>query len=258
MALPIRSNGQLSAVVCLRLPGGIDREAAELARQIADQIGIGLANARLVEELDALSLSSIRALARTIDTSSPWTSGHSERVAQLGVAIGAAMNLTPHQLDEIHRGGLLHDIGKIGVPKEVLDKPGRLTDEEFDAMKAHPVIGVRILELIRQFEPLLPLVRSHHEKLDGTGYPDGLKGDEIHLYAKILAVADVWDAITSDRPYRDGMPYEKALGVIREGAGNHFDPRCVSAFSVIARDWYQTPVEVGQDFIQSLEAGVLV
>ncbi|MGI9629137.1 MAG: HD-GYP domain-containing protein [Longimicrobiales bacterium] len=190
-------------------------------------------------QLEELYLGTIRALARAIDASSPWTRGHSERVARVSVAIGAELGLMPDELDLIYRGGLLHDVGKIGVAPEILDKAGPLSEEEWAHIRAHPVVGVNILEPVEQLAPVLPMVRSHHEHLDGAGYPDELAGDEIHPYARIMAVADVWDAITSDRPYRQAMSFDQAWDVICMGSGQQFDPMVVDAFERIARTWYR-------------------
>ena len=208
-----------------------------MAGRLVDQIG----------ELQDLHVGTIRALARAIDASSHWTRGHSERVAQLSVAIAGVMGHPQEDLDLIYRGGLLHDVGKIGVPGHVLDKDGKLTDEEFELIKAHPVIGTRILEPVTQLGPLLPMVRSHHERVDGQGYPDGLTGEQMHPFARIMAVADVWDAITSDRPYRDAMPFDRAWEIITLGAGTHFDPPAVAAFEFLAREFYRRPAKAHFD-----------
>ena len=140
------------------------------------------------------------------------------------------MGLTPDELEGLHRGALLHDIGKIGIPVAVLDKPGKLTDEEYDIIKQHPRIGARIVEPIAAYAPVLPMVLQHHEHFNGRGYPDGVAGEELSLGARILAVADVYDALISDRPYRKGMELEKTLSIIKENSGTQFDPNAVEAF----------------------------
>jgi len=190
-----------------------------------------------VERLESFSVGAATALARTIDAKSPWTSGHSERVTSLAVEIGRAMGLSAEDLSILNRGGLLHDIGKLATPPEILDKPGRLTDEELKIMQQHPRDGARILEPIPTFTPLIPIVLQHHERFDGKGYPDGLRGIEIHLLARVLAVADVFDALRSDRPYRAGLPLSNTIDYIGSGAGSHFDPVVVDAFmKVMAAD----------------------
>jgi putative nucleotidyltransferase with HDIG domain len=183
-----------------------------------------------VQELKAFSLGAATALARTIDAKSPWTAGHSERVTALALEIARMLALPADEMVVLHRGGLLHDIGKLATPAEILDKPGRLTPEERARIEQHPRDGVRILEPIADFAPLLPIVLEHHERIDGRGYPDGKSGDDIHRLARVLAVADVYDALVSDRPYRPGLPVAAAVDLVRAGAGTQFDPVVVDAF----------------------------
>ena len=199
-------------------------------RQIADQTAIALSRARLLEELAQNDLGTLTALARTVDTNSPWTAGHSERVTRLAMDLGRELGLPPDEIDQLHRGGLLHDIGKIGVPASILDKPGKLTEEEFAVIRRHPSKGAMILESIPNLRKVIPIVSQHHERFDGKGYPNGLSGESISLHARILAVADVVDALVSDRPYRPGWSREKVLVYTRENAGQQFDPEVVEAF----------------------------
>ncbi|MEZ5285017.1 MAG: HD-GYP domain-containing protein [Vicinamibacterales bacterium] len=189
---------------------------------------------RHVRELEAFSVGAATALARTIDAKSPWTSGHSERVTTMALRIGRAMHLAADDLVILNRGGLLHDIGKLATPPEILDKPGRLTPEERRIIEEHPRNGVRILEPIPDFAPLLPIVLQHHETFDGRGYPDGVAGEAIHPLARVLAVADVYDALRSDRPYRSGMPLAEVVTFIQERSGTQFDPVVVEAFMQVA------------------------
>jgi putative nucleotidyltransferase with HDIG domain len=208
----------------------VTSEEASQARQLAGQLAVALANSRLMERLDQLSWGTLSALARTIDANSPWTAGHSERVTQVSIAIGRELGFGSRELDLLHRGGLLHDIGKIGIPPALLDKPGKLTPEEMDVIKSHPVVGSRILAPIPVFQDIIPIVRYHHEKFDGSGYPDRLKGRAIPLLARVVAVADVYDALVSDRPYRPGWTREAAVDLIRKSSGSHHDPDMVAAF----------------------------
>ena len=203
------------------------------ARQIANQFAVALANSQLLANLEKLASGTIEALARTVDAKSRWTSGHSERVADLAARIAQTMGCDEQQVTIIRRGGLMHDIGKIGIPLAILDKPERLTDEEYREIKHHPSIGAKILEPIDAFRNILTVVEQHHEKFDGSGYPNGLAGEEIDLNARILAVADVWDALVSARPYRDGWVHARARKLITEGSGSHFDPQVVTAFLAI-------------------------
>jgi response regulator RpfG family c-di-GMP phosphodiesterase/HAMP domain-containing protein len=212
-----------------------EREDLDQARQLADQVAVALANAQLIEDLDALNWGTLRALARAVDAKSPWTAGHSERVTEKALQIGRTMGLTPEALDDLHRGGLLHDIGKIGIPVSILDKPGKLNDEEFQLIRAHSGMGARILEPIAAYANAIPIVLQHHEHFNGKGYPDGLSGETISLGARILAVADVYDALVSDRPYRSGMDRERVIGIIKEEAGRQFDPNVVEALLEVIR-----------------------
>jgi len=199
-------------------------ELAGSFNYMAEQVGT------LVEELKDLNWSTITTLARTIDAKSPWTAGHSERVSQMSVALARVMGLSEVELERLYRGGLLHDIGKIGVPLTIIDKKGRLTDEEMAVMKSHVTIGARILEPLTALEDVLPIVLYHHERFDGKGYEAGLAGTDIPLLARILCVADSYDAMRSDRPYRTGRSPDETLEEIALCAGSQFDPDAVEAF----------------------------
>ncbi|MGZ9265347.1 MAG: HD-GYP domain-containing protein [Candidatus Deferrimicrobiaceae bacterium] len=217
-----------------RVEIGSGDEFEDLARSfnaMADHLGREFRiQAELIEELAQNDLGTLTALARTVDTNSPWTAGHSERVTALAMDLGRELGLPPDEIDLLHRGGLLHDIGKIGVPPTILDKPGKLTEEEFAVIKRHPSKGAMILESIPNLQNIIPIVSQHHERFDGKGYPNGLSGESISLHARILAVADVVDALVSDRPYRPGWSREKVLEYTRENAGQQFDPEVVEAF----------------------------
>lgn len=205
------------------------REDLLRARQIADQIAIALENVRLIEELNHLNLGTIRALANAVDAKSPWTSGHSLRVTNIALNIGRELGLSAAELDTLHKGGLFHDIGKIGVPESILDKPGKLTDEEFATIRKHPEIGVEIISPIEAYRKLIPIVLQHHEWFNGNGYPNRLAGDAISPLARILAVADVYDALISDRPYRQGWEFGRVISYLEESSGTQFDPVVIQA-----------------------------
>jgi putative two-component system response regulator len=166
----------------------------------------------------------IYALAAAVEAKDPYTEAHTRRVAELARRIGARMGLPDEDLDALYRGGIIHDIGKIGVPDEILLKPGRLDREEQMRMHLHPIIGANIVAPLQTGVDLLPMIRHHHEHYDGTGYPDRLAGDDIPLLARILSVCDAYDALTSDRPYRGSQTPNDALGVLRRGAGRQWDP----------------------------------
>ncbi len=232
LALPMFVAEKLSGLIVLGYldPTAANEEDALQARQLADQVAVAISNARLIEELDELNWGTLYALARAIDAKSHWTAGHSERVTELALRIGQALGLNQKRLDDLHRGGLLHDLGKIGIPPEILDKAGKLTDEEYQLMREHVRIGARILEPIEAYAGIIPVVLHHHEYYDGSGYPDNLSGENIDLGARIFTVADHYDALISDRPYREGLPRETVVGFIKEDSGTKFDPKVVEAF----------------------------
>ncbi len=178
----------------------------------------------------------VRCLTATLDARDEYTRGHSERVARMAVLIGEQMRLGHGAVSELYLGGLLHDIGKVGVPDAVLRKPGPLDDAEFAQIKEHPGIGDAILSHVPQLRHLRPMVRSHHERHDGMGYPDGLAGDAVPLTARILAVADSCDAMLSSRPYRAGMPAARVEAILRSGAGTQWAPDVVRAWSECKED----------------------
>jgi putative nucleotidyltransferase with HDIG domain len=173
----------------------------------------------------------VGSLASALDARDRYTAGHSRRVSELACAVARSMNMAPHELEVIRIGALLHDIGKIGIVDSVLQNPGKLTNEEFALIQQHPTIGRRILEGVHGFQDYLSIVELHHENWNGTGYPWGLRGDATPLGARIVHVADAYDAMTSDRPYRRGMSLEQAIRVLRQYAGTQFDPAIVPVFA---------------------------
>ncbi|MCT4796783.1 HD-GYP domain-containing protein, partial [Exiguobacterium alkaliphilum] len=176
--------------------------------------------------------------AATLDARDSYTAGHSERVAAYSVELAEALQMPVHEVELLRKSALLHDIGKIGVRDDVLLKEGRLTDDEFAQIQEHPTIGIHILNQITlpdSLQPILAGVRSHHERIDGNGYPDRLAGDAIPLFGRIMAIADAYDAMTSDRPYRQGMPTEKALAILESGRGTQWDANFVDVFIELRR-----------------------
>ena len=189
----------------------------------------------LHDDLDT-SESILFSLAEALEAKDFYTRGHSERVSHLAVEIGRRMGVADQDIEAMRRGGLLHDIGKIAVKESVLLKPGKLTDEEMAHIKTHPSRGFDICSPLKSLEPCLPIIRSHHERGDGQGYPDGLKGEEIPLVARITAVADAFDAMTTDRPYRKGMTEETALAIFEnEMESGQWDPGCAKVLLEIKR-----------------------
>lgn len=175
-------------------------------------------------ECESLSRHVVQTLAEAIDAKDTYTNGHSDRVAAYSREIAKRYGYTEKEQDDIYMMGLLHDVGKIGVPDEIINKKGKLTDEEYTAIKAHPEIGDRILKKVREMPKLSIGARWHHERYDGRGYPDGLRGEEILEEARIISVADAYDAMTSHRSYRDILPQEVVRGEIEKGKGTQFDP----------------------------------
>ncbi|MFH5802486.1 HD-GYP domain-containing protein [Alienimonas sp. DA493] len=201
-----------------------------LLQVVATVLATHLHNQSLFREKEQMMLEFVLGLVQTLDARDRYTRGHSERVAVVAHRLARQLGLQPAELDNIYLSGLLHDIGKVGIDDGVLRKPGKLTDEEFAQIKRHPVIGYDILVGISGLSEILPGVRSHHENYDGTGYPDRLAGSDIPHMARIMAVADAYDAMGSDRPYRDGMPVERIEKIFREGRGTQWDPEVMDAY----------------------------
>jgi len=203
---------------------------------LATQVTNIATSRRLHHELSEMLFNTIRGLVAAIDAKDEYTRGHSERVYNISVMIAERLALPQDQIQRISWAALLHDIGKIAIDGTILNKPGRLTDEEYETIKRHPARGCRVLEPIPQLREILPGIRHHHERFDGRGYPDGVEGEQIPLVARIIAVADTFDAIVSTRAYRQARTSEDALAEIRRGAGSQFDPDIVSAFLALAAE----------------------
>jgi HD-GYP domain-containing protein (c-di-GMP phosphodiesterase class II) len=205
-------------------------ELAETFNQMADDIQGYIGDLqRASEENRALFIDSIEMIAAAVDAKDPYTKGHSRRVSQYSVLLAKEMGLDEDEVDKVRISATLHDVGKIGIEDRVLKKPGVLTNEEFEIMKRHTVMGYEIVRQVKQLGEMLPGIRWHHESLNGKGYPDGIKGDEIPLMVRIISVADTFDAITTDRPYQAGSEFPKALEVLRKHAGSKYDPIVVDA-----------------------------
>jgi putative two-component system response regulator len=193
---------------------------------LQERIKLQEANAQLLSAYEA----TIEGWSRALDLRDKETEGHSQRVTELTIRMATAFGFSDEELMQIRRGALLHDVGKIGVPDSILHKPAKLSDEEWTIMRKHSQFAYDMLEDVEYLHPALDIPYCHHEKWDGTGYPRGLKGEQIPLSARIFAVADVWDALTSDRPYRPAWKKEEALDFIRVESGKHFDPQVVNLF----------------------------
>ena len=180
-------------------------------------------------------INTIRALEKALQAKNVYTEGHSRRVAEKSVEIARAMKVPREQIRHIELGALFHDIGKIGIRDEVLNKPGRLTEAEYEHMKEHPLVAEQILSPIEELRPIVDIVKHEHEKWDGSGYPTGLKGTAIPLGSRLIAIADAWDSMVYDRVYRKALPHDVALAEIERNAGTQFDPDCVRVFCDLER-----------------------
>ncbi len=203
---------------------------ASLLASVGVLLGIHSGNRELYRQQREFLADVVRALTSAIDAKDPYTCGHSDRVARVAVRLAQELQCDTESINTLYMAGLLHDIGKIGIDDSVLRKPGRLTPAEYEHIKLHPELGHKILADLKQLADVLPVVLYHHEQWDGGGYPHGLQGDETPLLARIAAVADAYDAMTSDRPYRQGMPEEKVAEIFRSGAGQQWDARVIDAF----------------------------
>lgn len=226
-----RGQTQLGRLIAIRWrdQGEFGDAEVNLIRSILSVLSLHLMNQRQYEEMQSMLEGTVRSLASTIDAKDAYTHGHSSRVADLAVKLAIGLDMDDQTADSMHLAGILHDIGKIGIDDSVLKKPGKLTADEFDQIKKHPVLGYEILKDMRPFRHILPAVLHHHEAWDGSGYPDGLSGNAIPREAQILAVADAFDAMTSDRHYRSGLPIEKVREIFLQGRGQQWAPDVVDA-----------------------------
>jgi HD-GYP domain-containing protein (c-di-GMP phosphodiesterase class II) len=213
-------------VLYVLLYGIVRRGSNTIKRQQRELVGYTASLERSYNE-------TIGSLAAAVDARDSTTERHAERVTDLAVALGRWISMPDEELRDLERGALLHDVGKIGVSDLILLKPGKLTENEWVQMRRHPVIGHEMLQNVSFLQAALPVVRHHHERWDGTGYPDRLRGEWIPRPARLFAVIDVYDALTSDRPYRASMSHEEAMRVLHDGSGSHFDPAMVDAFSAM-------------------------
>ena len=239
IVLPLYCKDQLKGIleVFRRSPLEAGPEWLDFLKALANQAAVAIDNASMVEELRTTNLNLVQAYDATIQGWSAAlelrdleTQGHSQRVTEMSLNIGRAMDIPEGELEHIRRGALLHDVGKMGIPDHILLKPGELTHEEWDVMRKHTSYAKDLLSFVPFLRPALDIPMYHHERWDGSGYPEGLKGENIPLAARIFAVVDVWDALLSDRPYRKAWPKEKAIEYLHQQAGLQFDPQVVEVF----------------------------
>jgi HD-GYP domain-containing protein (c-di-GMP phosphodiesterase class II) len=233
LAAPIKLKDSLNGMLCIinfETKNAFKTGDMSLLTSLAEQISMVITNAELYENLKDVLLNVIKTLVYSIEAKDSYTRGHSERVSTLVMMIAGAMDLSSGEKEALHWAAMLHDIGKIGVPGKILNKPGKLTQEEFLYVKEHPEKGYMILKPIDQLNESLGAIRHHHERYDGNGYPSGLKGKEIPLYARVIAIADTYDAMTSARSYRAHISHEDAIAEIVRVKGKQLDPELVEIF----------------------------
>ena len=230
--VPVESRGRLLGVLQAlnKIGGGFVKADLKLLETLSHQVAIAVENAMLYENLRTQFQETVMAMATAIETKDRYTGGHTKRVALFSELIAKHMNLSKEEIAEVRLGATLHDIGKIGIDDKVLKKEAPLNEEEWEHMKQHPELGYRILAKVRSMKTITDGMRYHHERPDGHGYPLGLKGEEIPMIARIISVADTFDAMTSTRPYRKGLPYEVAYEEILRHRGTQFDEKVVDGF----------------------------
>ncbi|OQX55729.1 MAG: hypothetical protein B5M53_03970 [Candidatus Cloacimonas sp. 4484_209] len=233
LAVPLKIKGKIIGVAEVLNKIGkkpFSQQDVKLFEAIAKQSALAIDNARLYTDLSDLFKSSIRALVNAVEAKDKYTKGHTERVTKYSVMIAKALNLSQSEIQRIELSALLHDIGKIGIPDKILLKPGRLTKKEYEVIKEHTVRGVMIMKPIKQLRTVLDGIKYHHEWVNGGGYPEGLKGKEIPLVARIITIGDAYDAMTTDRPYRKALSKNEAIRRLKKDSETQFDPKLVDVF----------------------------
>ena len=245
LCAPLVYHDRVSGIIILSKPEGqkenFSEEDLSLVFNLATQTAVAIENSKLNHDIEKTYFETISALALAVDTKDPFSRGHLDRVAYYALSIGKRLGLNDEDLDTLRGSARLHDLGKIGIPDEILRKDSGLTDEEWVIMRRHPEIGESIIKPVRSLQHLCDLIRHHHEKLDGTGYPDKLKGEEISPLVRILSVADVYDALTTERSYRPKKSKQEAIGILRS-MNNHLDQDIVNTLVEILDDKGDLPI----------------
>ncbi|MFH1681710.1 MAG: HD domain-containing phosphohydrolase [Candidatus Eisenbacteria bacterium] len=224
-----------------RKPHRMERKEKELGVILAHSMALAIDNSLLVSEGKQNRLFTVQALIRSLEAKDSETSFHSLRVTQHATVLAEQMGLSPSRIEAVQYGATLHDLGKIGVIGPILNKKGKLSEDELAVVRRHPVIGARIVEDVEYLGAAVPIIRHHHERWDGEGYPDGLRGEQIPLGARIVAIPDFYDALTTSRPYREAYSHEKGLEMVRERIGTAFDPEIAKIFLSIQEGWKNPP-----------------
>lgn len=247
MCVPLINRGQVLGIVYLDSTNNANpftREDLALFSAVALKAGIAIDNARLYDDLRGLFYNTVETLVRTIQAKDQYTAGHSTRVSRFALLIANKLGLTTKEKHQLYLASMLHDIGKIGVPDNLLNRAGKLSEDEMEQVRNHVQLGASMIEMLGEMHPIVPLIRHHHEAFDGSGYPDGLKGEEIPLTSRIIAVADMYDAITSDRPYRQRRTNEEAVDEINRTVGTKLDPRVSKAFLEVLKEISPTEADM--------------
>lgn len=247
MCVPVQARDHILGAIYLDTighPGKFSESGLELLSAIGSEAGMAIQRAKLLDDIVMTYYSTVRALVAAVEAKDSYTRGHSERVTAYAITLGRVLGLNEHSLDTLRLAGLMHDIGKISVPESVLNKPGKLNEEEWQIMRRHPEVGASIIKNIRgqDIGLIARIVLHHHERVDGTGYPAGLASEDIPLMARILAVADAYDAMTSRRPYRGAFRKEKVVSQIKEGKGSQFDGTAAEAMLELVQTDQVVPI----------------
>jgi len=247
MCAPLVNRGKVLGIIYLDSTNESNlfaKDDLSLLSAMALKAGIALDNARLYDDMRNLFFNTVETLVRAIQARDQYTSGHSSRVSRYCLQIAEKLDLDTKDKHHVYLTSMLHDIGKIGIPDDLLNRPGRLSEEEMEKVRQHPSMGASMLQALGQMHPIVPFIKHHHEAYDGSGYPDGLKGDKIPLVSRIVSVADTYDAMTSDRPYRKARSKMEAIEELKRCAGSAFDPKVVNAFLEVLDE--QSTVEISR------------
>ncbi|MBI3805870.1 MAG: response regulator [Nitrospirae bacterium] len=239
ISVPLTYQGKISAVLSLFKHAGnvsYNQSDMELISILSGQAVIAIENAKLFDQLERSHFESMKALAQAIEAKDLYTRGHCDRMVQYALAIAERLGLSTEEKRHLGYGAALHDIGKIGIHELILNKSGKLTDKEYEVMKDHPMLGAEIIKGVDFLNPVVPIIYYHQERFDGKGYPEGLSGEEIPIGARIIAILDTFDAMTSDRPYRKALPMEIAFAELRRCTGSQFDPKIVETLIQIIQE----------------------